>query len=232
MNVTKYKDLPIEACVLLFKEGLLSSLELGLLMIHRGLLKWPTISGQDIKDYRKAKRLTQDDLATLMNVSKMTLVRWETLEEVPSQVCAHFQLLRNLEQHLVKHMKASTEYLQDYQETEDFRYQDLPPSVSVKKISNLDFKPLAFFEPEDVRSLRKYFDMTQKAFANYFSVTQHQVMLWEKGKAKITPAYLKILQLLDQLRLIEEADIDPSLKAMLSMNIRNVLEGSPTERAM
>jgi hypothetical protein len=57
-------------------------------------------------------------------------------------------------------------------------------------------------------------------------------MLWEKGKAKITPAFLKILQLLDQLRLIEEADIDPSLKAMLSMNIRNVLEGSPTERAM
>ena len=226
MNIAKLKNLPIEMCQNLAEEGAISPLELGVIMMHRGLLNWPLKRGEDLKQFRKKHHLTQSDLAKLMNVAKVTLVRWESLEELPAQVSAHFQILHNMERHLVKHMEGSFEYLRDYRGENDFRYDDLPPAVPVSKIENLEFKPLPYFEPEDVKSLRKHFKMTQKAFGEFFSVTPHQIMFWEKGTAKFAPAYLKIFKLLDQLRQIENADIDPMIKKLLIKNIQLVLDTS------
>lgn len=41
------------------------------------------MTGQEIKENRKAKGLTQEDLAKLIGVSRVTIARWETDKTEP-----------------------------------------------------------------------------------------------------------------------------------------------------
>ncbi len=52
------------------------------------------MTGKEIKEKRKAKGLTQDELANLVGVSRVTIARWETDKRKPHP--AIFRLLQFL----------------------------------------------------------------------------------------------------------------------------------------
>lgn len=122
---------------------------------------------KNIKSLRIQNNLTQEEIATILNVSRTTYTGWELgVDTIP---------LRKLYS-LSNYYKYSIDYITELSKINNFEYS--PNDISLKAVGN------------NLRLLRKKENLTQKKVASFLKIATSTYTLYELGAILIPTTYI------------------------------------------
>lgn len=109
--------------------------------------------GNNIKELRKSKRMTQKDLAEVMNVSQQTIGAWETERAVPGADTLN---------DLADYFNVTTDYLLGRpEEKKDDSIDHTALEKAIDEARSFDGKPMSDHDREIVRNILKGYFKTK-----------------------------------------------------------------------
>lgn len=117
---------------------------------------------------RENKGLTQRQIAKLLGVSKSTYARWETCEQIIPMI--HLN-------NFCKVLKVSMDYIFLFDNENHYNIYNYDTLLSKKNIGN------------NIKKMRKKFNLTQKDLAEILNTTQSTICAYESGKTLLLTSF-------------------------------------------
>lgn len=180
--------------------------------LYRGDMVWPAWKGARIVQFREKNRLTQFELACILNIDAATIARWESRpdELIPMLGCiamTHVELFWPNAKKMMMDKKAVIlqRHLRDQRQKADWEaevfqgqiralYKQLEPTgVLGQKIGKRT--PIS---AERIIGLRSKLVMTREEFADFLDTSVSTIDKWETAKSLPTGSANMLLRLLEQ----------------------------------